>query len=74
MINDPGNQLVVSAISLWEFRLHIRRGRIEVVGDPNTWIAQTIALMQVEVAPIRVLKAFERFQPTCCQCCWVLLA
>ena len=52
VIDESANELVVSAISLWEFRVHIRRGRIEVVGDPNAWIAQTLASMQIEIAPI----------------------
>ena len=52
LIDDPDNELVLSAISLWELRVHLRRGRVVVDGDPNAWIRQSLAQMSITVLPI----------------------
>lgn len=52
LIDDSDNELVLSAISLWEFRIHVRRGRIVVDGEPNAWIRQSLAEMSITVLPI----------------------
>jgi PIN domain nuclease of toxin-antitoxin system len=37
-LSDPGNELWLSPISVWEFLLLVERGRIEIVGSPDDWL------------------------------------
>ena len=49
---DSDHELLLSAISVWEFKVHIRRGRIAVRGDPNAWIRQSLVSMEITIVPI----------------------
>jgi PIN domain nuclease of toxin-antitoxin system len=52
IIDAAENELAISAISLWEFRVNVRRGRIAVNGDINAWIRQSLDAMGIAVLPI----------------------
>jgi len=52
LINDRSSLLGVSAISLWELKVHVRRGRITLEPEPDLWMRQSLASMSVEVYPI----------------------
>lgn len=49
LIDSPRNERFLSVISLWEFKIHVRRKRIVLDGPANIWIAESIRLMRLTV-------------------------
>ena len=42
-LHDPGNELWLSPVSLWEALLLLRKGRISIQGDAASWQARATA-------------------------------
>jgi PIN domain nuclease of toxin-antitoxin system len=71
VLEDPANELLISAITVWEFGLHAERGRIQFVGGVDVWVDAALASLGVRVVPIDVaivrrtfmLAGFDRKDP-----------
>lgn len=53
------SELWLSPISTWEMLMLIERGRIEVDGDPSKWVANALATVPLNEAPITHDVAIE---------------
>jgi PIN domain nuclease of toxin-antitoxin system len=70
VLEDPANDLLISAITVWEFGLHAERGRVQFVGV-DAWVDAALASIGVRVVPIDVsivrrtfmLDGFDRKDP-----------
>jgi PIN domain nuclease of toxin-antitoxin system len=51
-LENPGNQLWLSPVSIWEVMVLSQAGRIEIAPDPVTWIRQSLATAFVTEAPL----------------------
>lgn len=51
-IENAGNELWLSAISVWEALLLIERGRVEVAGEPAAWVAGALGAFPVRDAAL----------------------
>ncbi len=71
VVEDPANDLLISAIPVWEFGLHAQHGRIQFAGGGERWIYAALASIGVRVVPIDVsilrrtfkLAGFDRKDP-----------
>ena len=56
---SPDNERWLSPISVWEFLLLCRKGRIEVGGDPDAWLAATFRAFRTVEATVTFEVARE---------------
>jgi len=56
---DPGNELWLSSVSVWEFLVLVRKRRLRVVGDPENWLIDSQARAPLREAPITHAIAIE---------------
>ena len=52
LLEDPANELLISAITAWEFGLHAERGRIQFLGGADAWMDAALGSLGVRVVPI----------------------
>jgi PIN domain nuclease of toxin-antitoxin system len=52
ILEDPGNQLFLSSISVWEAMMLFEKGNIEIAADPDVWIRRALAHGFVAEAPL----------------------
>jgi PIN domain nuclease of toxin-antitoxin system len=51
ILEDPGNQLFLSSVSVWEAMKLFQNGSIEIATDPEVWIRLALARGFVAEAP-----------------------
>jgi PIN domain nuclease of toxin-antitoxin system len=51
-LNNRENQLWLSPISIWEAFLLVRKGRIKIADDFETWVAGALAKVPLSEAPL----------------------
>ena len=51
-LEDPANQLFLSAVSVWEAMMLFQNGNIEFAGDPQVWVRLALAHGFVAEAPL----------------------
>jgi PIN domain nuclease of toxin-antitoxin system len=51
-LNNRENQLWLSPISIWEAFLLVRKGRIKIADDFETWVAGALAKIPLSEAPL----------------------
>lgn len=55
VIGDRNNQIMFSAASGWEIAIKAQLGKLEIPGQPESFIANQLTLNSFEVLPIRML-------------------
>lgn len=71
IVEDPANDLLISAITIWEFGLHEQHGRIQFAGGVDRWVDAALASIGVRVVAIDAsilrrtfkLAGFDRKDP-----------
>ena len=58
-IENETNELWLSPVSIWELILLVRKGRIELDDDVETWISRALAQVTVHEAPLTNEVALE---------------
>lgn len=58
-LDDPDNEIWLSPISTWEALMLIHRGRLEVTGDPVSWIDEALKAAPLREAPLTHPVAIE---------------
>jgi PIN domain nuclease of toxin-antitoxin system len=59
-LQDPGNQLWLSPISVWEILILADKGRVQIdAADPVAWIRKVLAGLPLREAPLNVEVALE---------------
>ena len=56
---DPANQLWLSAVSVWELQILVRKKRIELDQEFEPWVRRTLDLLQLNEAPLTIDVALE---------------
>jgi PIN domain nuclease of toxin-antitoxin system len=51
-IDDPGNDLCLSPISVWETILLARKGRLALEPDPTAWVQAALAAFPTRMLPL----------------------
>ncbi|MBZ5683986.1 MAG: type II toxin-antitoxin system VapC family toxin [Acidobacteriia bacterium] len=51
-LDNRANQLWLSPVSIWEALLLIRKGRINIAGDFDSWLTGALAALPVSEAPL----------------------
>ena len=70
-LEDPRNELLISAITVWELLMLAAKGRVRFAGGVDPWIDQAVADLRVRIVPIDVdvvrrafdLPGFDRKDP-----------
>ncbi len=70
-VEDPANELLISAITAWKFGLHAQHGKIEFAGGVDRWVDAALTSLGVRVVPVDVsivrqtfkLAGFDRRDP-----------
>jgi len=58
-LTTPENQLWLSAISVWELQLLLRKKRIELDEDFRSWVGKTVDKLRLHEAPVTIEVARE---------------
>jgi PIN domain nuclease of toxin-antitoxin system len=53
-VADPGNELWLSPISVWELTVLCRKGRLRLQPDIPTWVANSFSELRLIEAPLTV--------------------
>lgn len=64
VVENLANELLISAITVWEFGLHAQHGKIRFVGGVDRWVDAALASIGVRVVPIDVLILRQTFKLT----------
>ena len=61
LIEDSSNydELLLSAISPWEFSKFLEKGRIGISGDPIIWLQEALALPKLTIVPLSPVLAYQ---------------
>lgn len=59
VLDDPGNQLWLSPISVWELLMLTRKGKVQLNEDAVTWARRTIEKLGLQEAGLTNDVAFE---------------
>ena len=51
-VNDPGNTLFMSDVSVWEISLKHSAGKLPLPDQPRLWLPRRLAFFQVQTLPI----------------------
>ncbi len=51
-LTDPGNELWLSPVSVWEFFLLHRKGRVKVAEGFSTWVTRALTATAFKEAPL----------------------
>lgn len=51
-LNNPENEIWLSAVSIWELRLLHDKGRIRLIPDAVSWINDNLARLRIREAPL----------------------
>jgi PIN domain nuclease of toxin-antitoxin system len=52
VLQDPGNEVWISPVSIWEILVLCHKGRLTLKGGPASWIAATLAESPFREAPL----------------------
>lgn len=58
-LDEPGNDLFLSPISLWETIVLHRRGRIDLGAEPYVWVETALHAVPVQEAPLNMSVAIQ---------------
>jgi PIN domain nuclease of toxin-antitoxin system len=58
-LSNPANQLWLSAVSVWELQLLVRKKRIELGEETEPWVRKALDLLQLYEAPLTIEVALE---------------
>ena len=58
-IESPANELWLSPLSVWEFFMLCRKGRVAPEGEPRSWLSQAMARAPLNEAPLTFEIALE---------------
>lgn len=53
-LRNPANELWLSPVSVGELIVLLRKGRLKLTQDVDSWVAQTIEQLQINEAPLTV--------------------
>lgn len=56
---DPRSEILLSAISPWEFCKLIEKGRIGISCDPEEWISQALQMPRLRLVPLTPAIAYR---------------
>jgi PIN domain nuclease of toxin-antitoxin system len=56
---NPENQLWLSAVSVWELQLLVRKKRIQLYEETEPWVRKTLDRLQLNEAPLTIEVAME---------------
>jgi len=56
---NPENQLWLSAVSVWELQLLVRKKRIQLDEETEPWVRKTLDRLQLNEAPLTIEVALE---------------
>jgi PIN domain nuclease of toxin-antitoxin system len=59
VLDDAGNQLWLSPISIWELVMLTQKGRVELNEDVVSWTRRTLEQLQLHEAPVTTEVALE---------------
>jgi PIN domain nuclease of toxin-antitoxin system len=59
VLDDAGNQLWLSPISIWELVILTQKGRVELNEDVVSWTRRTLEQLQLHEAPVTTEVALE---------------
>jgi len=51
-LNNPDNEIWLSAVSIWELRLLHDKGRLKLLPDPISWIQDNLSRLNIREAPL----------------------
>lgn len=57
--SGPGDELLLSAISPWEFCKLIEKEKIEISCDPRTWMREALDMARLRLVPLSPLIAYK---------------
>lgn len=57
IVEDPGTELHVSAVSAWEIAVKAQAGRLRLSADPSDWLADPRRLADITQLPITFAHA-----------------
>jgi PIN domain nuclease of toxin-antitoxin system len=60
-LEDPGNQLFLSAASSWEIAIKAQLGRLELPDDPKRWVPDRMRAIGAEPLPVEHNHALAVF-------------
>ena len=58
-LEDEGNELWLSPVSIWELSVLVRKGRIDLDEEVDAWVARALAQLTVREAPLTNDVALE---------------
>ena len=58
-LEQPGNELWLSPISVWEFSMLVDRGRVSIDGDVESWVGEALQRAPLKEAPLTFEVALE---------------
>jgi PIN domain nuclease of toxin-antitoxin system len=58
-IESPANELWLSPLSVWEFFMLCRKGRVAPEGGPQSWLSQAMSRAPLREAPLTFEIALE---------------
>lgn len=61
LLADPGNTLFFSAASAWEMAIKAQIGKLEVEGDPATFLAKHLQANAMNTMPVQISHAVQVF-------------
>ena len=53
-LEDPANERWISSISIWEVLILAERGRLMLVPDARSWVAQAMTVSPLREAPVTI--------------------
>ncbi len=51
-LTNPGNEIWLSAVSIWELRLLHDKGRVKLMPDAVSWIGDNLSRLRIREAPL----------------------
>jgi PIN domain nuclease of toxin-antitoxin system len=51
-LTDARNELWLSAVSIWELQMLVRKKRVKLEADTGVWVAQNLTALQLNQAPV----------------------
>jgi len=59
VLEDPGNDLFLSPISVWETIVLHRKGRIDLGAEPFVWVETALRAVPIQEAPLNMSVAIQ---------------
>jgi PIN domain nuclease of toxin-antitoxin system len=53
-LNDPANDLVISAATIWEMSIKVGQGKLSLSMPFRTWMERAITVLDLDILPITI--------------------